>query len=269
MAWQRHVLEVALEVDDAGKLVYRNVVVIVPRQCGKSTLLFVLRTFRSTRPDLFGGPQVTVFTAQDRGEALRKWVDVQLPVLQSSSLAPDIAQIRRSNGKEGLSWVNGSREVISATTAVSAHGETVDLAILDEAWAQTDSRMEQAFAPAMITRPCPQSWVVSTAGDHRSIYLRDKLDAGRKAVDNGVETGLCFFEWSAPDDADIGDPAVWAEAIPALGETIGVDAIAANWQTMSGPEFARAHLCVWPTSHVLDPPIFGRELIESLIVEET
>src|SRR5215207_2302173 len=40
MPWQQHVADVAMEVDpDTGRLVYRRIVLTVPRQSGKTTLL--------------------------------------------------------------------------------------------------------------------------------------------------------------------------------------------------------------------------------------
>ena len=47
MPWQAEVLDVALEVDPTSKrLVFRDVVLTVPRQSGKSTLLLVLILLR-------------------------------------------------------------------------------------------------------------------------------------------------------------------------------------------------------------------------------
>ena len=42
MPWQRQVFDVALEVDEDNRYVYREVVVTVPRQSGKSTALMLL-----------------------------------------------------------------------------------------------------------------------------------------------------------------------------------------------------------------------------------
>ena len=39
MPWQRQVADVALELDDAGRFAYPLVVITVPRQSGKTTLL--------------------------------------------------------------------------------------------------------------------------------------------------------------------------------------------------------------------------------------
>ena len=63
--WQRTVLDVALEVDGSGFPVHRDVVVSLPRQQGKSTVLFVYAIFSLLR--LEGG--LVLFGAQQRQDA--------------------------------------------------------------------------------------------------------------------------------------------------------------------------------------------------------
>src|SRR5687767_7254756 len=64
MPWQQQVADVALEVDPAtGLLVYREVVLTVPRQAGKTLLGLAVKTHRCLG---FGEPQNVLYTAQDR-----------------------------------------------------------------------------------------------------------------------------------------------------------------------------------------------------------
>ena len=60
-----------------------------------------------------------------------------------------------------------------------AHGYSLDLAIVDEAWALKDYRVPGAITPTQIARPDPQLWVVSTAGTSDSLWLRELVEAGR------------------------------------------------------------------------------------------
>src|SRR5829696_4552781 len=69
--------------------------------------------------------------------------------------------------------------------------------------------LEQGLSPTMVTRPQPQTWVVSTAGTHRSAYLRGKVDAGRARAAAGGHGAICYFEWSAVEGSDPADPATW------------------------------------------------------------
>ena len=70
--------------------------------------------------------------------------------------------------------------------------------MVDEAWAHEDAWLEQGLSPTMITRPQPQLWVVSTAGTHKSAYLRGKVERGRRDPGSTV----AYFEWSAPAGSD-------------------------------------------------------------------
>lgn len=245
MPWQQHVLDVALEVDEQTKrLAYREVVLTVPRQSGKTTLLLVLILLRA-----LGAPhQTIVYTAQTRLDARKKWVDGWLPVLEASRFG-SLYRPRFANGQEGLLFKNGSVQSLVATTKKTGHGATLDLGILDEAFAHPDARLEQALRPAMITRPQPQLWVVSTAGTPQdSPYLLGKVEIGREAVQNGLRRGLAYFEWSAPEDADPTDPETWYSCMPALGRTTSEEAVRSDFATMDLSEFERAYLNRWKAS---------------------
>jgi phage terminase large subunit-like protein len=109
-----------------------------------------------------------------------------------------------------------------------------------------DDRVEQGMKPAMITRPQPQLWIFSTAGTSKSVYLREKVEAGRFHAEAGITSGVAYFEWSAPPDADPGDPATWYGCMPALGRTVREEAIRADFASMKLVEFRRAYLNQWP-----------------------
>ena len=242
MPWQRQVADVALEIDPAtGRLAYREVGLTVPRQSGKTTLILALAVHRAL---LMDGPQRIVYTAQTRADARKKWEDDHLPILQGSPFG-QFFHPRKSAGNEAFLWRNGSQHGIMAVTKKSGHGPTVDLAFIDEAFAQVDARLEQACKPSMITRPQPQFWVVSTAGDLTSSFLRAKVDAGRK----GRSKRKAYFEWSAPKDADPADESVWWSCMPALGHTVPLEAIRADYESMVSEgnlaEFRRAYLNQW------------------------
>jgi hypothetical protein len=134
---------------------------------------------------------------------------------------------------------------------------------LDEAFSQVDNRLEQAFKPAMVTRPQPQFWVVSTAGTDDSLYLIGKRDRGRKLAEEGVRKGVAYFEWSAlegdeDNPVDPGDRDVWRACMPGLvcnGGIIEEDAVEADFKSMDLIEFQRAYLNQWPDRNVVDPVI--------------
>ncbi|MDX3101740.1 terminase large subunit domain-containing protein [Nonomuraea angiospora] len=245
MPWQQYVADVILEIDPAtGRLAYREYNITVPRQSGKTTLLLAKMVHRALgfKDD---GRQRILYAAQTRGAARLKWEDEHVATLEASRYRK-LFTVRKQLGQEAIRWKNGSRHGITSNTEKAAHGETLDEGVIDEAFAQEDNRVEQAFKPAMITRPQPQQGVVSTAGTLKSVYLREKVDAGRERCEAGAMDTVAYFEWSAPEDADPGDPATWALCMPALGHTIGVEAIRADFESMKLAEYRRAYLNQWP-----------------------
>ena len=243
LAWQRTVLEVALELLPDGRPAYREVRVTVPRQQGKTGgLLLPVMTHRALG-GVDGRPQRILYTAQDRNHAREKWSE-QVELLDRSPLRR-LYRVRRSNGSETIRWRTGSSWGITASGETSGHGFTLDLAVIDEAFAQVDDRLVQSFRPAMVTRPEAQLWIVSTAGTDESVFLRDRVEDGRARTEAGERSGVAYFEWSAPDDAAIDDPATWRAAMPALGTLIDEDTVRADLAAMDEGEFARAYLNRW------------------------
>lgn len=259
MPWQQQVMDIALELDPATRrLVYREVILTVPRQSGKTTSLLSLILSRAlSRP-----MQKILYTAQTRADARKKWSEDWLPELEKSEFAKHF-RTRLSNGDESLLFANGSRQGLLASTERSGHGGTIDLAIIDEAFAQKDARAEQATKPAMITRPDPQLWIVSTAGTKAaSPYLWAKVETGRELVQAGLNDSVAYFEWSADEDADPADPETWYQAMPALGRTVTEDAVLADFRSMELHEFKRAYLNQW-TKAMTDPVIPYEKWLEA------
>jgi hypothetical protein len=242
--WQRRVFDVAGELEPSGLPAYREVRVTVPRQQGKTAgLLLPLMVHRALA---YGRPQRILYTAQDRNHAREKWQE-QVEQLDTTPLRR-LYTVRRSNGSERIRWRTGSTHAITASGESSGHGFTLDLGVIDEAFAQTDDRLVQAFRPAMVTRQDAQLWIVSTAGTDDSVFLRERIEDGRARVDADERADVAYFEWSAPDDADPADPATWRAAMPALGTLIDLDTVRKDRAAMDAGEFARAYLNRWTPS---------------------
>ena len=247
MPWQQHVLDVAFEHVN-GKLVYRQVCAVVPRQAGKTLVGVAIQVHRSTTmARRLKQPQRSLYTAQRHTDARAKLFEEHHPMLDASVYGPHVTLIRTTSN-EGLKWDNGSWHHIAAPSWKAGHGGSIDLVHVDEAFVLESDEVEQGVKPTQITRRSPQMWVTSAAGTHRSTYLRSKVEVGRELARTGQRSGTCYFEWSADGQpVDPMNPRVWAEVHPAIGFTIDADAIAADVVSMKPEEFARAYLAIWPT----------------------
>jgi len=255
MPWQAQVVNVAYElVPAAAGLViperpgfwlpaYRVVRVSVPRQSGKTTLVLTIEVDRSLN---FGDLQRILYAAQDRNHSREKWEE-QCEYLKRTVLRNQFTQ-RRQTGLERTVWkATGSSIGITASGETSGHGPTLDLGVVDEAWAQKDERLAAAFRPAMMTRRDAQEWWLSTMGTEDSVPWNDRVDDGRARVEAQIEDpserrGVAYFEWSAPDDADPYDEETWWGCMPALGRTVDVDTIWTDAKSLPEADFRRGYL---------------------------
>lgn len=244
MPWQRLVADVGLEytLNEKGEIVpaYREVIVTIPRQNGKSAMIFAWEIDRCL---MWGVPQRVAYTAQTGLDARKKVLEDQLPLLERGLFADAIKNVRRAQGSEGIDFLGGSQLDVLASTESAGHGRTLDLGIIDEAFKDADDRREGAMLPAMTTRADAQLLVVSTMGTDSSLYLNRKVAAGRQVVAAGDrEAEIAYFEWAAAVDADIDDPATWRSCMPAFDITVTERAVRHARQTMTEGEFRRAYL---------------------------
>jgi len=239
MDWQQYVADVGCEIDpETGFPAYNEVIFSTPRQSGKTTLEF---TWQSDRCLNWGRVQRSAYTAHTGKDARDKWLDELFPLIESTPLRRTVSGVNRSNGNEAVRFKTGSLIRILATSEGAGHSRTLDQAVMDEIWHDTDDRREQGLRPAMITREDRQLIVCSTAGTAASTVYNAKVAAGRRAVAADTGFGIAYFEWSAPDDWDPEDQESWWSFMPALGYTITARSIEAERQSMKPGEFRRAY----------------------------
>lgn len=273
---QRYIVDVALEINpDTGYPAYRSVIVVMPRQNGKTELLLPVMTHRAVG---FDRPQRILYTAQTGGEARKKWEDIHIERLTASPFK-DLFTPRLRINAEAMIWVNGSMwSPIATTKKTGGTGDTLDLGVIDEAWSRPDAGVELAMRPAMATRREAQMWIASMvpgltrAKSVDSAFLREKMRLGRECVLNGVNDGIAYFEWSAPapeewEDGftlDPGDPKVWRSCLPALGHTIDESVIAADFQDLDLVDFCAEYLGWWPQDNAPTWTLIRRMTWEAL-----
>lgn len=266
MPWQQYVDDVALELDSDGKLWYRTIVIVVPRQSGKTTKILAKTVWRLSVYAAYAGPQLSTYTAQKRKDARKRFERKFAPEIRMAPrFFPEVNHSRmrpRKPNEWRLSLNNGAECIqfgdsywqVEGVDDESGHGDTLDDGTIDEARFLRTNGIEAAMSPAQITRTDAQIWIISSAGDEGSPFLWSKVKAGRAACESGEHGRTAYFEWSAPDDADAGDPEVWRACMPALGHTIDEERIAMEWdKARNGDQddidtFKQEYLGIWVTT---------------------
>jgi hypothetical protein len=242
MPWQAHAADVGGERLPDGRPAYSVVVVSVPRQSGKSVLGRAVCVEGMT-----ARPEARVWsTAQTRNAGRDRWLD-GARALRRSPILGSVTDLRLANGSESVTLPNGSAWRPFAPLPDALHGETTTRVLVDEAWSFDKVRgteLLQAIMPTGITVPEFQLWIVSAAGDDRSEFLADLLDAGVAGAAAG--SGVAAIVWQA--DTDSSDPDMIErilDAHPALGHTITEDSLRTAVDLMSPDEALRAYGNVW------------------------
>ena len=218
MPWQRHVADIATEILPDGSYKYPVVLVTVPRQSGKTTLVGPVQINR-----LMHCPgQKAFYTAQTGKDARARFADL-VSLVQESPIE-ELFRLRYAAGSESMTLPNRSSLNIFAPGPAALHGETPVLVTLDEIWKHDELRGNElmgAIGPAQITIRNRQIWLISTMGTAQSVFMNKLIDRGRAG-----SPGMAYFEWSMPEGMDPYDPETWAIFHPAFGITISAESLA-------------------------------------------
>lgn len=191
---QQLVADVAGERRADGSYQHQVVVLSVPRQTGKTTLLRAVGTHRA----LVNGRDV-FYTAQTGKDARERWLDL-VKILRINPALKDRVKVGLRGGSEQVGFPSGGTFRVFAPTVESLHGYTPPTVMIDEAFSLTGMAGELlmgAIGPAQLTIPDKQLWIVSTAGTAESTFLHDWIDRGME----GTPRVACFV-WGARDDQD-------------------------------------------------------------------
>ena len=238
--WQQMALECGLRLGDDGRWAADTVAICAPRQSGKGCLIEA-RALAGVM--LFG--EKTVAVSAHEARTTRLSFERVLNYLESfDDLRRRVRSVQRWVGREQIRFADGSLLVFPARSRGALRGYTIDSLLLDEAQYLTDAQFE-AVLPTLSARPRTQTWHLGTVPTH----LGDGEVFGRlraAALDDTGDGRLCYLEWSADPGCDLDDREAWAQANPALGRRISVDAVAAERRELSAEGFARERLGLWP-----------------------
>lgn len=235
MPWQKYWLLHALEVDNNGDFRYRQIVTLVGRQSGKTTLLKVVALWMM----YMGRVKMVLSAAQSLDIAREAWQGAVDMAQGDPELRAEIAGIRRTNGEQEMRLDNNARYKISAATRDAGRGLSVDLLLLDELRAQRTWDAWGALANTVMARPNALTLCFSNAGDDTSVVLNHL----RSVALSGTDQRLGLLEWSAPDGCDLDDREGWAQGSPGLGYTITESAVASQMASSPPNTFRTELLC--------------------------
>lgn len=223
MPWQQYVVDTATERTSSGDYRYNIVLVTVPRQSGKTTLVGPMQLDR-----VIMNPGIKAFYTAQTGKDARARFNDLVNLLSASALAA-VSQVRYSSGSENIAFPNRSSLNLFAPVMAALHGEHPPLVTLDEIWEYSEALgnalLDGAILPAQTTLGLKrQVWMISTAGTAESVFMRKWVDVGRKRGRND----MAYFEWSLPDGADPYDPAAIEAFHPAVGQIINGNKLTAG-----------------------------------------
>lgn len=219
--WQRWLVIHAGELMEDGITPrFRQVLVLVARQNGKTELLVILSLFWLYVERV----RMVLGTSTNLDYARESWEKAVTLAEGTSSLYKEIhpkSGVRRANGEQTLTIATGGRYKIAASNARGGRSLTVDRLIMDELREHHDWSAYNAAVPATSAVQDAQTWMITNQGDDRSVVLSTL----RKQALSNLDPRLGIFEWSAPDGAKATDVEALAMANPNLGHRISLDSL--------------------------------------------
>jgi hypothetical protein len=218
--WQRWTVIHALEMMPNGWPRFRQVLVLVARQNGKTELCVILTLFWMfvlVVPLVLG-------TSTKLDYAKESWTKALKLAKAVRDLAGELGGERRTNGEQEF-WTAGeeSRYKIAASNEEGGRSLTVHRLIEDELRQHYDWSAHEAAENAMNAVGEGQAWAISNMGDKRSVVLNSLRQSAHDFIDTGVGDDRLFLaEYSAPEGCDVDDVQALAYANPNLGRRIDV-----------------------------------------------
>ncbi len=218
--WQRKALNRALACDVDGVLLHRLYLISTARQQGKTALVRALIGWALTAGVI--PPWATIVgLAHDRAQARLPYeaVMVDLATIKRRHPRGGLAITRYLGIRSDLYGLHREYKLGSKESRDALRGTSTDLGVFDEVRTQRTYETWMALEPSTRARPMPLVVAISSAGDDRSVLLRDWWERGLRIID-GAEPARGFgMTWYAGrDDADPGDRSSVLAANPAAAE---------------------------------------------------
>lgn len=228
MPWQRFVLDRACR-RSGKRWTHRSALTLVPRQNGK-TLLTAIRVLAGM---MLWEERLTIGAAQSRDVAIESWRST-LELAEDAGLP--VCRVLRTTGREEFQLDLGDHraryKVVSSTSGGGRGIPGVDLVVLDELREHRDWSSYAALEKTRRAVAGSQLWAISTMGDAESVVLNALLKQATAAIAIGQRTNpLGLWEWSPDEERDRSDVDGWYQSNPALGHTLDLATIEAEYLT--------------------------------------
>lgn len=222
--WQQWLAIHIGELLEDGRPRFRQVVILVARQNGKSVFCRVLTLFWmfvETVPYVFG-------INSSRHTAKKAWKAVIEMAEKTPELAAELPPVHvvKQISEEDFWNEHGSHYLFSAPNSNAGRSLTIDRAIIDELRQHKTRDAWDALIPTMNAVPDAQAVIITNEGDEAAIVLHELTEAATEYLETGVgDPHLGLFSWSAPPGSDPTDVEALAYANPDLGNRTTTDAL--------------------------------------------
>lgn len=252
---QSLVAEAVGGVGPDGKWSAFEAVIFCPRQNLKTEFLIARLLFGLfvAREDYLVYSSHAVKTSTKTFKRVKRAID------RNPRLGARIARVSNRIGSEQIELTTGQTLECVARSVNSGRGFTGSTIVVDEAHA-VDSDQLAGSLPMLSTAKNPQVIYGVSFADEQSWHvagLRERALAGKP--------GVCWLEWSVPEDADVADRREWAACNPAYPSRISLEYMEREFQALGPDLFARERLgrSVWPSGKPDEWLIVGKDAWEA------
>ena len=226
---------------------FKRFLLLVPRQTGKTEVVaspVVLDRLINYQN------QVVLWSAQTAEAVIQLFNTKIIPRFKASGLYEELGMKWKPSFPNPNLWVEATQSyvLILSNSDDSGRGLSTNLIVMDEVRSLKNTARDESLMPSTITNKDGQVLFISTAGNHKSEYLRRKTEAGRLAATKD-SSRFGYSEWSAQEDDDFYSDETLIKANPSLGYSADIADIKDVREMMDDEGnilgFAAEYLNVW------------------------
>ena len=251
--WQQDILRDSLGEREDGRWASPEVAIVCARQNGKSAILEA----RMLAGLFLFGENLQLYNAHLYASSMEMFRRMKSLIRAVPEFDSRVRSYAGSHGSERIELKNGQRLLFTSRAAGTGRGFTPENYLFDEAMVFKES-VAIDMIPGLSGRSVTgniQAWFAGSAVD-QFFNSNGLILAGlRRRALRGGDPRLAYFEWSvdrpSPDDVgpeELLDPALVAQANPALGNRISMDWVRGEVDMLGYRGFAVERLSVgdWP-----------------------